>query len=120
MKCRKSRNCRKGLGEGDETIVELVATLSAKGDPADVRGIAFRDGNRTHRTPTRPGPGRFDTAPDFSLIQGYRQMTMLDMLRERRRPLLTAQASRGCQFKCTFCIVNTMFPPGTGSETSKA
>jgi len=100
------------FGEGDETIVELVATLSAKGDPADVRGIAFRDGKRTHRTPTRPGPERFDTAPDFSLIQGYRQMTMLDMLRQRRRPLLTAQASRGCQFKCTFCIVNTMFPTG--------
>ena len=39
-------------------------------------------------------------------------MTTLDMLRQRRRPLLTAQASRGCQFKCTFCIVNTMFPTG--------
>jgi radical SAM superfamily enzyme YgiQ (UPF0313 family) len=100
------------FGEGDETIIELVATLSAKCDPAGVRGIAFREGQRTHRTPSRPGPERFDTAPDFRLIDGYRQMTMLDMLRQRRRPLLTAQASRGCQFKCTFCIVNTMFPTG--------
>jgi len=50
------------FGEGAETIVELVATLSAKGDPADVRGIAFRDGQRTHRTPTRPGPAGRATA----------------------------------------------------------
>ncbi|WP_342731269.1 radical SAM protein [Bradyrhizobium sp. B117] len=100
------------FGEGDETIIELVATLSAKGDPAGVRGIAFRNGERTHRTPSRPGPERFDTGPDFRLIEGYKQMTMLDMLRQRRRPLLTAQSSRGCQFKCTFCIVNTMFPTG--------
>jgi radical SAM superfamily enzyme YgiQ (UPF0313 family) len=100
------------FGEGDETIIELVRTLSAAGDPAGVSGIAFRDGKRTRRTPTRPGPERFDTGPDFRLIEGYRRMTMLDMLRQRRRPLLTAQSSRGCQFKCTFCIVNTMFPTG--------
>jgi radical SAM superfamily enzyme YgiQ (UPF0313 family) len=34
------------------------------------------------------------------------------MLWQRKRPLLTAQTSRGCQFKCTFCIVNTMFASG--------
>ncbi|HXU04834.1 MAG TPA: radical SAM protein [Polyangia bacterium] len=100
------------FGEGDETIIELVDTLSRGGDVANVRGIAYRDGQRTIRTPARPGPERFDTSPDFSLIEGYPQMSWLDVLRQRRRPLLTAQASRGCQFKCTFCIVNTMFPTG--------
>ena len=25
---------------------------------------------------------------------------------------MTAQASRGCHFKCRFCIVNTMYPTG--------
>jgi radical SAM superfamily enzyme YgiQ (UPF0313 family) len=100
------------FGEGDETILELVATLSRNGDPSTVNGIAFRKDGITHRTPTRPGPERFDTSPDYRLIQGYRRMTTLDILRQRRRPLLTAQSSRGCQFKCTFCIVNTMFPTG--------
>jgi radical SAM superfamily enzyme YgiQ (UPF0313 family) len=100
------------FGEGDETIIELVETLGRGGDVSNVRGIAYRDGKRTVRTPSRPGPERFDTSPDFSLIEGYAQMSWLEVLRRRRRPLLTAQASRGCQFKCTFCIVNTMFPTG--------
>jgi radical SAM superfamily enzyme YgiQ (UPF0313 family) len=100
------------FGEGDETIIELVATLRGGGDLSQVRGIAYRENGRTHRTPARPGPERFDTSPDFSLIQGYQKMSRLDVLRQRKRPLLTAQASRGCQFKCTFCIVNTMFPTG--------
>ncbi len=101
------------LGEGDETILDLVDTLSRGGDPAGVAGIAYRAGGRVHRTPPRPGPARFDTVPDFRLIEGYpRRLRGLDVLRRRKKLLLTAQASRGCHFKCTFCIVNTMFPTG--------
>ena len=100
------------FGEGDETILELIDTLAAGGDVTAVGGLAFRDGARIHRTLPRPGPQRFDTVPNFSLIEGYRRMTVFDMIRQRKIPLLTAQASRGCQFKCTFCIVNTMFEAG--------
>lgn len=100
------------FGEGDETIVELINTLSGGGDVGGVAGIAYKVGDRIHRTRPRPGPTRFDTAPNFSLIEGYRRMSWLDTLWQRRKALLTAQASRGCHFKCTFCIVNTMFPDG--------
>jgi anaerobic magnesium-protoporphyrin IX monomethyl ester cyclase len=100
------------LGEGDETILELVETLARDGDLLEVAGIAYRAGGTVCRTPARPGPKKFDTVPDFSIIEGYRPMSRLDKLWQRRAPWLTAQASRGCHFKCRFCIVNTMFPSG--------
>jgi anaerobic magnesium-protoporphyrin IX monomethyl ester cyclase len=100
------------LGEGDETIVELVETLRCGGDHAQVAGIAFRRGSETIRTAPRPGPREFDTIPDFGLIEGYKRLSWLDMVRQRRVAWMTAQASRGCHFKCRFCIVNTMYPTG--------
>lgn len=100
------------FGEGDEIILDLIEALREGRAPETVAGIAYRDNGRVRRTAARPGPEKFETAPDFRLIQGYRKMTRWDMLRERRAPWLTAQASRGCHFKCRFCVVNTMFPTG--------
>lgn len=100
------------FGEGDETIIDLIDALATGRDVAGVHGIAYRDGGRVQRTLPRQGPQRFETVPDFSLIEGYRRLSLLDMIRQRKVPLLTVQASRGCQFKCTFCIVNTMFEAG--------
>ena len=100
------------LGEGDETIVELVETLARGGDVGQVAGIAYRRGDRVHRTARRPGPAHFDTIPDLELIEGYRPMSRWDIVRRRKTPVLTVQSSRGCPYSCTFCIVNTMFPTG--------
>ena len=100
------------FGEGDETILELVEALATGRDVATVAGIAYADGDRIHRTLPRRGPQAFETIPNFSLIEGYRRMSTFDMIRRGKMPLLTVQASRGCQFKCTFCIVNTMFEAG--------
>jgi len=100
------------FGEGEESALELIQTLAEGGDVSKVRGIAYRDADRMVRTPSHPGPKSFDTIPNFDLIVGYPKLSALDMTLQRRMPLLTAQASRGCQFKCTFCIVNTMFPDG--------
>jgi radical SAM superfamily enzyme YgiQ (UPF0313 family) len=100
------------FGEGDETVLELLRTLADGGDVAQVAGIAFRVGKQVRRTQPRPGPHSFETVPDFSLIAGYQRLSLLDRIIQRKMPLLTVQSSRGCQFKCTFCIVNTMFPTG--------
>lgn len=100
------------FGEGDETILELVATLAEGGDVGKVAGIAYRCDDKVHRTPARRGPRNLETIPNFRLIEGYRKMSLFDMICRRKIPLLTVQSSRGCQFKCTFCIVNTMFPDG--------
>jgi anaerobic magnesium-protoporphyrin IX monomethyl ester cyclase len=100
------------FGEGDETIVELVETLARGGNVEEVAGIAYRVGDRVVRTAPRHGPARFDTIPNFSLIKGYPRMNLFNILLKRKKPVLMVQSSRGCPFKCTFCIVNTMFPGG--------
>jgi anaerobic magnesium-protoporphyrin IX monomethyl ester cyclase len=100
------------MGEGDDAILELVKTLDSGGDVPRVAGVAYRRGNEIHRNAARPGPARFDTVPDFSLIEGYRAMGWLDVVRQRRVSWIPVQSSRGCHFKCSFCIVNTMFPDG--------
>ena len=100
------------IGEGDETILELVGALEDGAGVEKVPGIAFRNGGRVCCTPARPGPSRFDTIPDYSLIEGYSRMGPLGMLMQRKKPWLTVQSSRGCPFNCSFCIVSTMFPGG--------
>jgi len=100
------------FGEGDETIVELVETLTYGGDVGKVAGIAYRLGDTVHRTAPRRGPALFDTVPNFSLIEGYERMSPLNSVLKWKKPWLTVQSSRGCQFKCSFCIVNTIYPDG--------
>ena len=100
------------IGEGDETIVELVDALSSGKDIENVKGIAYLAGGRLKLTGPRPVPAKFSTVPDLSLIDGYSKMSLFDVLRLRKKSMLTVQSSRGCQYSCTFCIVNTMFPGG--------
>ncbi len=103
------------FGEGDETVLELIAALAAGGDAATlagIAGIAYLEDGRVRRTAPRGGPRSFETVPRFELIHGYRKLSLLDQVMQRKMPLLTVQSSRGCPFKCTFCIVNTMFSSG--------
>lgn len=97
------------LGEGDETVVELVTALSEGRDPRNVGGIAYMEDGRVQYSPPRQVPQRFDTIPDYRLISGYKRMSVFDMLRKGRIPLVTAQTSRGCVNHCSYCIVETMF-----------
>jgi radical SAM superfamily enzyme YgiQ (UPF0313 family) len=98
------------LGEGDETILELIPALAAGGAALQtVPGVAYREQGAVRRSAARPGPLQFPTAPDFKLIHGYRRLSRWDSLREVRLPLMTVQATRGCPYRCSYCIVETMF-----------
>jgi radical SAM superfamily enzyme YgiQ (UPF0313 family) len=105
------------LGEGEETIVELVDALAAGRALGTVGGIAFRGsgsgsgggghdgGERIVRTPRRPrlrGLARVP-APRWDLVPLERYLAgghSFGVDRGRTIPIL---ATRGCPYRCTFC-----------------
>ncbi len=102
------------LGEGEETIVELLDALESGGNVADVAGAAYRaDGQvivnprRNRRTSVddipQPAWRHFDTdAYDDSGFIGGMYSSRKTM------PIL---ATRGCPYQCTYCSSPNMWTP---------
>jgi len=83
------------IGEGEQTVKELLKTIDRGSDPGDIAGIAFlRDGQIVY-TPDRPPLMDFEKLPlpDFSL------------LRNARLRIYPVGWTRGCGMHCEFCTV---------------
>jgi len=90
-------------GEGQTTILELVAALQGERDYAGIAGLSYHDaaGHKVHNAPRPHCPQEEFTAlpaPDLSLIVGQERMTNV--------PIMTQW---GCPFDCDFCSVIQMF-----------
>ena len=83
------------LGEGEQTIVELLACFDTGGDISQVRGIAYLQGGQVVLTPAREPITAFDELPipDFSV------------LRHARMKYYPISGIRGCGMNCEFCTV---------------
>jgi radical SAM superfamily enzyme YgiQ (UPF0313 family) len=83
------------VGEGEETIGELLRCFVVGGDLSTVRGIAYLDAGRVVCTPDRPPLTDFDALPipDFSV------------LRYARMRIFPISGVRGCGMNCEFCTV---------------
>jgi radical SAM superfamily enzyme YgiQ (UPF0313 family) len=93
------------LGEGEETIVDLVDAYRSGRPLAEVGGIVFRDAGKVLRTPRRGRIRAIDDIPepDWSIVPIERYIengVTYGANLGRSIPLL---ASRGCPFQCTFC-----------------
>jgi len=93
------------IGEGEETIIELLNAIAHHGDLRQVKGIAFRDGNNVIITPRRSLINDIDTLP----LPAYNLFPM-EFYRLVREPnctrsdfLMPILSGRGCPFKCNFC-----------------
>jgi anaerobic magnesium-protoporphyrin IX monomethyl ester cyclase len=93
------------LGEGEETLVDLVRTLRVGADLSRVSGIAYRDGNVVRQTERRKRLRDIDAIPlpDWSQVPIDNYMTRglgHGIANARSMPLM---ATRGCPYQCTFC-----------------
>ncbi len=93
------------LGEGEETVVDLVAACAGRQPLADVAGIVFRASDGFRRTAPRARIGDVDDIPaprwDLTPIAQYLDGGFsFGVDRGRTMPLL---ATRGCPYRCTFC-----------------
>ena len=83
------------LGEGEETIQELLQALAGRQDVRPIRGIAYRENGEVTCTPAREPLTDFDKFPfpDFSLV------------RYARIRVYPVERIRGCPMQCEFCTV---------------
>jgi radical SAM superfamily enzyme YgiQ (UPF0313 family) len=91
------------IGEGEQTIVELLAVFENKGNLSNVRGIAYKDeeGNFKINPPRELMDMNTLPAPARNLTQKYRKKRQY--YRANWRPIDCIVSSRGCPFKCKFC-----------------
>jgi anaerobic magnesium-protoporphyrin IX monomethyl ester cyclase len=93
------------LGEGEDTLVELVEALSTSKPLGTVNGLAYLEDGRFVQTPTRARIRSVDDIPEPSWdempLENYLEAGLgMSSLGGRNMPMI---ASRGCPYKCTFC-----------------
>jgi radical SAM superfamily enzyme YgiQ (UPF0313 family) len=96
-------------GQGEDTLLELLARLPDAGPPAlaGVRGLTWRDGERARHEGDRP----FRPPADYPPLPYARLGDVDRYLRPSFMGARTAvhQAAIGCRYRCTFCGVVSMF-----------
>lgn len=99
-------------GEGDVAFPELVAALAVGTDPAEVPGVARRDGSTVAATVSRPPYGCLDDlpAPDYDEYFARAEELGLQPRVGHRTVRIPFESARGCwwgaKHHCTFCGLN--------------
>lgn len=99
------------IGEGEETIVELLSVLD-EGKPLDgVLGIIFRKGSALIRNKRRPLIQDLDALPmpAWELLPGMPRFYRPSAPSYVRLPSTTIVTSRGCNGNCLFCNSKALF-----------
>ena len=93
------------IGEGEITCYELLECLYQKGNPQEVKGIAYRDDSGDMiKTPPRPLIEDLDSLPfpAYNLVEDF-SVYKPRIFEHHETPLITFISSRGCTGRCTFC-----------------
>ncbi|MCX5867884.1 MAG: radical SAM protein [Proteobacteria bacterium] len=93
------------LGEGEETVLELVGKLEDGHDIRGVRGIAFRGEGAVAINPPRPPITDLDGLPfpAWDLIDPRKYFRALRSGMVKPGKYASIFTSRGCPFQCIFC-----------------
>lgn len=92
------------IGEGEETMAELVSRHLTAGTWHDVPGTATSCGGEVRMASSRPYPRNLDQLPfpDYDAIPVDAYARVLSYCYNRRRQAVIV-SSRGCPYACSFC-----------------
>ncbi len=102
------------MGEGEETIVELLQALKDGSGPHDIAGLGYRDGDGVQINARRQRRTDVDAIswPDWEPmdVQAYHANRFVGGMYSDRltMPIL---ATRGCPYQCTYCSAPNMWLP---------
>jgi anaerobic magnesium-protoporphyrin IX monomethyl ester cyclase len=93
------------IGEGENTIIELLGAIEKKKDLKKVDGIAYLDNNKLIKTKPRELIKDVDSIPfpawDLFPMDYYTLIRMPHT--ENKDRVFPVLSGRGCHFKCNFC-----------------
>lgn len=89
------------IGEGEETVIELLSALAGELNLGSVKGIVFRENGKIKQTESRPYIG--DTDNISFPARCFLPMTKYFDVFTRERSFATMITSRGCPFDCSYC-----------------
>ena len=95
------------IGEGEETLVELIDRLNRGGSTEDLLGLACRDEDgKPVFTGPRPPIQDLDSLPmlawDLIDLGAYRKWFSMNLF-NKRFPYAYVFSTRGCPYRCVYC-----------------
>ena len=86
------------MGEGEETLRELIDALDSAKNISKINNLCFRDNGRIIKNPLRPPIRELDSIPFPDKDLFFKECPMIV-----RQSYMTI-ASRGCKNNCTYCV----------------
>lgn len=102
------------MGEPEDRVCDLASSLESGADISSISGIAYRNGNEIVFTKPAILPEHLDALPmpaweNFPL-KGYWISGFAHAPVKRNSKFLPILTSRGCPYRCTFCIAPEVNP----------
>lgn len=93
------------LGEGEATLIELLAVIDAGSMINSVSGMMVREGGVLRHTGPRPYIADLDQLPmpAWDLLDGFPRSFSPPAFKTRKLPAASLVTSRGCPNHCIFC-----------------
>ena len=103
------------LGEGEETLLQLLTSFETDGNYQNICGIAFKDAASGSIVKTAPQARIRDVDqipwPAWDLADPMRYVDTKVYIGPSEGRTMPMLATRGCPYKCTFCSSTTMWGP---------